>query len=82
MREAPAEGAAAAPQTDAVELTVDASQPTTTLQVRLADGSRKVRASSDTHRLPPRPRPPPCATLRAVGLRAASDTRRRALRRW
>lgn len=42
-------GAAAAAPTDAQELTLDPSAPTTTLQVRLADGSRKVVKANHTH---------------------------------
>ena len=42
-------GAAAAPVADAQELTLDAAAPTTTLQVRLADGSRKIVKANHTH---------------------------------
>lgn len=37
------------PPADAAEIVVDESQPTTTLQVRLADGSRKLIKANHTH---------------------------------
>jgi len=40
---------ATAPAAEAAELVVDEAQPTTTLQVRLADGSRKVVKANHTH---------------------------------
>jgi len=52
MREeaaASSSGAEAAGPTEAAELTVDPSAPTTTLQVRLADGSRKIVKANHTH---------------------------------
>jgi len=42
-------GAAAAAPTEAQELSIDPIAPTTTLQVRLADGSRKVVKANHTH---------------------------------
>jgi UBX domain-containing protein 1 len=48
MRDASAAAASSVP-TDAVELVVDESQPTTTLQVRLSDGSRKVVKANQSH---------------------------------
>ena len=42
-------GAAGATVAEAQELTLDASAPTTTLQVRLADGSRKLVKANHTH---------------------------------
>jgi hypothetical protein len=42
-------GAAAAAPTEAQELSLDPNAPTTTLQVRLADGSRKVVKANHTH---------------------------------
>ena len=42
-------GAAAAGPTTPQELTLDAGAPTTTLQVRLADGSRKIVKANHTH---------------------------------
>ena len=51
--EAAAEGGsssgAAAASTEAAELTLDPSAPTTTLQVRMADGSRKIVKANHTH---------------------------------
>jgi len=49
MRDASEAGAAAAAPTDAAELVLDDGAPTTTLQVRLADGSRKVLKANKTH---------------------------------
>ena len=49
MRDEAASSEAAAPVGDAAELTVDAAQPTTTLQIRLSDGSRKVVKANHTH---------------------------------
>lgn len=50
MREEPSADAPAAPALGAgEELVVDASAPTTTLQVRLADGSRKVVKANQSH---------------------------------
>ena len=49
MRDEAAGSNAAAPVADAAELTVDAAMPTTTLQVRLADGSRKTIKANHTH---------------------------------
>jgi len=40
---------ASPPSTSAEELVVDASQPTTTLQIRLHDGSRKVVKANQSH---------------------------------
>ncbi len=48
MRDPSAASSSSAP-TEAVALTVDESAPTTTLQVRLADGSRKVIKANKTH---------------------------------
>ena len=42
-------GAAAVPVADAQELTLDAAAPTTTLQVRLADGTRKIVKANHSH---------------------------------
>lgn len=42
-------GAAAAPPAEAQELSIDPNAPTTTLQVRLADGSRKIVKANHTH---------------------------------
>ena len=47
--EASSSGAASSSTADAQELTVDANAPTTTLQVRLADGSRKLVKANHTH---------------------------------
>jgi hypothetical protein len=47
--ESAASGAAPVVPTEAQELTVDAGQPTTTLQVRLADGSRKIVKANHMH---------------------------------
>jgi hypothetical protein len=47
--EASSSGAAAAPPSEAAELVVDESQPTTTMQVRLADGSRRLVKANHTH---------------------------------
>jgi len=47
--EAAASSEPAAPVGDAAELTVDAAQPTTTLQIRLSDGTRKVVKANHTH---------------------------------
>lgn len=47
--EAAASAGPAAPIDGAAELVVDASQPTTTLQIRLSDGSRKVVKANHTH---------------------------------
>merc|ERR1712137_707355 len=49
MRDETAVNTAAAPPTSAEELCVDASQPTTTLQIRLYDGSRKVVKANHSH---------------------------------
>ncbi|KAL1503999.1 hypothetical protein AB1Y20_010414 [Prymnesium parvum] len=48
MRDA-GEGTSSSAPTDPVELVVDESAPTTTLQVRLADGSRKVVKANKSH---------------------------------
>jgi len=40
---------AAVPTTEAAELVVDESQPTTSLQLRLSDGSRKVIKANQSH---------------------------------
>jgi hypothetical protein len=47
--EAPGASAAAPPTEDAAELDVDAALPTTSLQIRLHDGSRKVVKANHTH---------------------------------
>jgi len=49
MRDESASAAPAAAVEGAAELVVDASAPTTTLQIRLADGSRKVVKANHTH---------------------------------
>ena len=49
MREEGSSSGAAAPVAEAQELTLDASAPTTTLQVRLADGSRKIVKANHSH---------------------------------
>eukprot|EP00316_Scyphosphaera_apsteinii_P001357 CAMPEP_0119311772 /NCGR_PEP_ID=MMETSP1333-20130426/23818_1 /TAXON_ID=418940 /ORGANISM="Scyphosphaera apsteinii, Strain RCC1455" /LENGTH=300 /DNA_ID=CAMNT_0007316243 /DNA_START=39 /DNA_END=942 /DNA_ORIENTATION=+ len=50
MRDAPAEGVSPPPPpTSGSELSVDPAQPTTTLQIRLHDGSRKVVKANHTH---------------------------------
>jgi len=47
--EASSSAAAASSEGEAAPLVVDESQPTTTLQVRLADGSRKIVKANHTH---------------------------------
>jgi len=49
MRDETAVNTAAAPPTSAEEIVVDPSQPTTTLQIRLHDGSRKVVKANHSH---------------------------------
>merc|ERR1719263_1489578 len=47
--EAGASSTAPPPPTDAEELTVDPAQPTTSLQIKLHDGSRKIVKANHTH---------------------------------
>ena len=49
MRDEAASSSAAAGPVDAAEIVVDDAAPTTTLQVRLADGSRKIVKANHTH---------------------------------
>ena len=49
MREEGASSSASAPAAEAAELVLDAAAPTTTLQVRLANGSRKIVKANHSH---------------------------------
>eukprot|EP00966_Prymnesium_polylepis_P179301 4151316-Prymnesium_polylepis.1 len=49
MRDESEGSSSSAAPTDAVEMVLDEGTPTTTLQVRLADGSRKMVKANKTH---------------------------------